>query len=138
VAPVASEFDVSDLIEEQTSRVSYFTALKTLAAADAIIIPGSDDPAYTPSKLANCWLARRPTLALAAANSEFAGTAGQLGFTIAPRPSDDRVITGFLNSLQGRPAASDSGLAFFNNTFSARTATERECALFEDALSHHS
>lgn len=139
VGPIAAEFGLSHLVEEQTARVSYFTALKTIGAADAVIIPGSDDTAYSPSKLANCWLARRPTLALAAADSVFEQTARQLGFTVATRPAGEDVIARFLSSVprQG-PVPPDAGEVFFRETFSAHTATQRQCALFEAALHHQS
>ncbi|MGB3543598.1 glycosyltransferase [Rubrivirga sp.] len=64
VAPVAERHGVADLVEERPHRIPYFEALQVLLDADAVVIPGSDDPGYTASKLYPYVLARRPLLAV--------------------------------------------------------------------------
>lgn len=64
VAPVADRCGVGDLVDERPRRIPYFEALRALRDADALIIPGSDDPGYTASKLYPYILARRPLLAV--------------------------------------------------------------------------
>ena len=64
VAPVAARHGVGDLVEERAHRVRYAEALRILLDADALVVPGSDDPAYTASKIYPYVLARRPLLAL--------------------------------------------------------------------------
>jgi hypothetical protein len=64
VAPLAKEAGVADMVAEHPARVPYFEALRCMTDADALIVPGSDDPGYAPSKLHNCLLARRPMLAI--------------------------------------------------------------------------
>lgn len=63
LAPLAAEYGVSGRVDERPDRVPYFTALRLLRDADLLIVPGSDDPAYTASKLYPYILARRPILA---------------------------------------------------------------------------
>jgi glycosyltransferase involved in cell wall biosynthesis len=63
-APIAREFGLESMVREETARVPHFTALQCLRDADAIIVPGSDDPGYTASKIFPCILARRPMLAI--------------------------------------------------------------------------
>lgn len=64
VEPVAARHGVADLVDERPHRIPYFEALQILRDADALVIPGSDDPGYTASKLYPYILARRPLLAL--------------------------------------------------------------------------
>src|SRR5260221_72781 len=64
VEPLAAEFGVADLVSEQPQRIPYFQALQCLLDADALIVPGSDDPGYTASKLYPYILARKPLLAV--------------------------------------------------------------------------
>lgn len=64
VAPIAAQCGVADLVEERTGRIPYFEALQVLSDANALVVPGSDDPGYTASKLYPYVLARRPLLAV--------------------------------------------------------------------------
>ena len=64
VEPVAARHGVGDLVEERPHRIPYFQALQVLLDADALVIPGSDDPSYTASKLYPYVLAQRPLLAI--------------------------------------------------------------------------
>ena len=64
VEPIAARHGVADLVDERPHRIPYFEALQILRDADALVIPGSDDPGYTASKLYPYILARRPLLAL--------------------------------------------------------------------------
>jgi hypothetical protein len=63
-APLAREFGLERIVTESTDRVPHFTALQCLLDADALIVPGSDDPGYTASKIHSYALARRPMLAI--------------------------------------------------------------------------
>jgi hypothetical protein len=65
IAPLAARYGLADLVEERTDRLPLSLTLATLQAADALLVIGSDDPAYTASKLYPYLLARRPLLALA-------------------------------------------------------------------------
>lgn len=69
VAPVAEACGVGDLVEERPHRIPYAEALQSLLDADALLMPGSDDPGYTASKLYPYILARKPLLALFHADS---------------------------------------------------------------------
>ena len=141
VAPIAAQFGVSDLVREQTDRVGYFVAIKTMLAADAIIIPGSNDPGYNPSKIASCFLARKPTLALTPANSAFERMVGELSFaTIArvPAPASDTVIADFIRHVVPNSTVSPfmRNGALFSATHTAHARTRQQCELFKRALEH--
>lgn len=64
IGPIAEEFGLADIVEEQTQRIPYFEAIKVLTDSDGILLIGSDDPSYTASKLYPCILARKPILAV--------------------------------------------------------------------------
>ncbi len=62
VEPLALEAGLGDIVSEITDRIPYFEALQCLLDAEALFLPGSDDPGYTASKLYPCILARKPLL----------------------------------------------------------------------------
>ena len=64
VEPVARKYGVDGQIDERPSRISYFQSLRLLRDADHLIMPGSDDPDYTASKLYPYILSRRPVMAV--------------------------------------------------------------------------
>ena len=62
VSPIAKELGVAEYVTEVPDRVPYFQVLRCLQQASALIVPGSDDPRYTASKLYPYILAARPCL----------------------------------------------------------------------------
>lgn len=62
IRPIAENMGLAEIISEQPRRVPYFEALRLLKDADFLLAPGSDDPAYTASKLYPYILARKPLL----------------------------------------------------------------------------
>lgn len=62
--PLARTHDLDGVVHEQTDRIAYASTLWCLRNAHALIVPGSDDPAYTASKIYPYLLAGRPLLAL--------------------------------------------------------------------------
>jgi hypothetical protein len=60
IEPLAEEFGLGEVVEEQTARIPFYEAMKTLQDAEVIMLIGSDDNQYTASKLYPCILARRP------------------------------------------------------------------------------
>ena len=64
IYPVAQQFNVQNQVTEITDRIGFYNTINTLLAADALLIPGSDDPAYTASKIYPYLLAEKPLLAV--------------------------------------------------------------------------
>jgi hypothetical protein len=141
VQPLASAHGVGDLVVEQPGRVGYFTALQTMLAADAIFLPGSDDPGYSPSKIGACFLARRPVLAVAPAASAASERIAALNFAhlVAAGAADATLrVAEFLAQLSAAPgalAAPARDEARFAREATAEACTCAQCALFEQALS---
>jgi hypothetical protein len=64
IEPLAAGCGLGDVVSESTDRIPYFEALQCLLDADALFVPGSDDPGYTASKIYPYILARKPLLAV--------------------------------------------------------------------------
>lgn len=60
----AENYGLAELVSECTDRISFYHALVTLHDADGLFIPGSDDPAYSASKLYPYLLTGKPLLTL--------------------------------------------------------------------------
>lgn len=69
VMPIAEQYGITGVVEEVTDRVPYSQALACLMDADALIVPGSNDPGYTASKIYPYLLARKPLLTIFHENS---------------------------------------------------------------------
>ena len=64
IEPLAAEYGLEKIVHEHPDRIPYFETLRCLLDASTLIVPGSDDPAYTASKIYPFLLARRPLLAV--------------------------------------------------------------------------
>lgn len=64
ILPLAQQFDIENYVVEVTDRISYYHTLLTLQRANALFIPGSDDPQYTASKIFPYLLTGKPILAV--------------------------------------------------------------------------
>lgn len=64
IAPLAKQYNLENNVIEITDRISYYHTLATLLKADGLFIPGSDDPAYTASKIYPYILTQKPLLAI--------------------------------------------------------------------------
>jgi hypothetical protein len=64
IEPIAVEMGISEYVIEQPARISYFASLKLLKEADLLLVPGSEDPNYTASKLYPYIMAKKPILAV--------------------------------------------------------------------------
>ncbi|MFA6246614.1 MAG: hypothetical protein WC615_06715 [Mucilaginibacter sp.] len=64
ILPLARQFGIEDYVSEITDRISYYHTLLTLQQADALFIPGSDDPLYTASKIFPYLMTKKNILAI--------------------------------------------------------------------------
>jgi hypothetical protein len=69
IQPLAKQFGIERHVVEITDRISYYHALSTLQQADALFVPGSDDPKYTASKIYPYLLVKKPLIAIFNENS---------------------------------------------------------------------
>lgn len=79
ISPIAERYGVADIVSESTDRVPYESVLRMLLDADALIVPGSNDPAYTASKLYPYLMAEKPLLAIFHENSSVVDVINKTG-----------------------------------------------------------
>ena len=139
VEPLAREAGLTDMIVEQTDRLPYFEALQCLLDADALIVPGSDDPGYTASKIYPYILARKPLLAVFHESSTVINVlrATKAGTVVAfangedPNAVSHRIQTAWFDKLP--PASPDTDWNAFE-PYSAREMTRKLCSVFNNCL----
>jgi len=69
IEPIAIEEGVGEIVSEYPDRIPYSETLRCLLDADALVVPGSNDSAYTASKIYPYLLAGKPLLAVFHENS---------------------------------------------------------------------
>ena len=102
VAPLAAKAGLAEMVEEHPARIGQFQALRTLLEADGCLILGSDNTAYSPSKIATVALARRPVLGVVAGGSELEAGLRHLGLGTLARFSpagDPATVVQFLRTF---------------------------------------
>jgi hypothetical protein len=142
VMPIATNYGVADMVEEQTTRAPYFESLRLLQDADAILVVGSDSAAYNPSKLATYVFARKPLLAILHHDSpgvQFLRRSGGANLvTFLPANPDDS-LSEAAQALQQTFVMAKAGLAQNVDqqemaNYGAREVTRRLCEIFNKAL----
>jgi len=145
VMPIAHAEEVADHVAEHCYRVPYFDALSYLCHADALMLIGSDDPAYSASKVFPYLLAQQPLLTIAhhgslmLALSKTAGHVTSYGFsgkenteaiqkTIQQIHDEWFMIGGFRGSSLNRIHSTKL------DSHSAQKMTYNLCRLFEKSL----
>src|SRR5438034_2143935 len=78
VEQLAREHGVENAVEELPERRPYFEAISLYQACDGILLIGSVDSNYAPSKLFTCVLSRKPILALLHRRSLTSGIAARM------------------------------------------------------------
>jgi hypothetical protein len=143
VRPFALERRVDDVVFERPMRMSYFSALRVLRDAHAVLVLGGNEPHYTPSRVFPALASRRPLIARLHRASP-AMPLLQAAATSRPvhllewSPDSNAQAAGFASALQQlvqcshRVAATDDApLAAFTGTALARQVAaflDRVCA----------
>jgi hypothetical protein len=64
IEPLATKYGLEGIVMEHPDRIPYSETLRCLLDADALVVPGSDDPGYTASKIYPYLLAEKPLMAV--------------------------------------------------------------------------
>lgn len=145
---IARDYGVADLVKECPARVGYLDSLRLMRAANGLVLLGSDDLAYVPSKLFPYLLAERPILSLAHDRSALAQQLGDLPITNAVtllRPGEEMLAAPEVAQVLRHAAEGDTSawgappvaVAAFRKTYSAAALTQQQCELFDAAVAHH-
>jgi len=92
VLPIAAEFGLENIVLEISDRMAYSKTLQCLRQADALIVPGSNDPAYTASKIYPYLLAQRPLLAIFHQNSSVVQLIDKVGGAVCVAYKNDESV----------------------------------------------
>lgn len=134
ILPLARQYGISDQIIEIADRIGYYHTLVTLQQADALFIPGSDDPQYTASKIFPYLLTGKPLLAVFNAESPALGILNEYeaahAYSYDRTPGVRKKIEVFLKKAMNNEINS----AVYNKAavdkYSARLMAKRQCDLF--------
>ena len=144
VEPMAQQAGVASQVSEDTARAPYFEALQLLKDADFLTVVGSDDPAYTASKIYPYILARKPLLAVVHEHSTLVNVLRDTGagvvVTFPSSPSEAQKMAAaeclavrWAEMLDAVPREPDTDWSRFER-YTARETTRRQCDVFDDVL----
>jgi Glycosyl transferase 4-like domain len=146
VLPVAALCDVAANVDEIPHRIGHLESLRLQLDADVLLLPGSSDLAYSPSKIYPYYLTGRPMLGLVFRDSVMEHLLDELACAYMVRfrqaeAKDDAYASlhrFFDLALEGFPPGSlpvrrDS---YFRENYLADELTRQQCLLFEQAVAH--
>lgn len=135
ILPLAKQFGVENSIVEITDRISYYHTLITLQQADALFIPGSDDPNYTASKIYPYLLTNKPLLAIFNSQSPAISILLEYGVkhVYSYNSTNDIGINvySFLKQVINHDIEANDYNAEAIKKYSAKNMTCRQCKLFD-------
>jgi hypothetical protein len=148
VLPFAEICGVADQVAEIPHRLGHLECLRLQKDADVLLLPGSSDLAYSPSKFYPYYLAGRPILSLVFKDSVMEKLLQESNCSVMikfrenePKDAAHAALAKFFDdALAGFPPGSlpQRNDAFFNQHYLAETLTRAQCDLFNCALiSHH-
>lgn len=143
VLPVARRYGLEQTVNEHPRRIAYTDVLNHLMQASGVLVLGSTEPHYSPSKIFQAVHSRRPVLALLHETSTAvtalrdSGADQAVTFTETELPSAQslaKVLTDFVASAD-RPRTINA-TAF--EAYSARNSARRLAAALDEALARSS
>ncbi len=141
VLPLARSVGAEAWVREHPERHPYLEVLATLAAADGIVVVGSTESHYSPSKIFQAVLSRRPLLALLHRKSEAAALLRESGAGRAvvfdSEPDREQLTRECEQALDNWPPAVPPPVKWevFDRHDAAANARRVAC-FYEEALEH--
>lgn len=134
---LAAQYGLQDCVHEQPGRLRYFDALQVTLEAEANLLLGSTDLAFTPSKILAVLAAGRPVLALAPNGSAMISRLNELdqrcfGFPAGkPAPEIVRPIADWLQTLAAGRSSPPPQTTL--HRFDARSVAAQQLAILNAA-----
>lgn len=139
ILPLAKKYGIEQYITEITDRISYYHTLATLQTADALFIPGSDDPGYTASKIYPYLLTKRPVLAIFSPKSPAMSVLKEFKvkyiFNSNADMGDIVKIQEFFIQVINKSITDQCYDGDAIQKYSSSEMTRRQCVLFDQAIS---
>lgn len=143
VKPRAEVAGVAEMIDEHPHRIGYIDTLNHLEHSAAVLVVGSTERHYTPSKVFQAMLSRRPIFAMLHAESTAVGmirsaAAGQVMTLTERAMPDPAAIAAEVEALMNgaAPAASAAGSGAFGG-YSARDSARAVAEALDLACARH-
>lgn len=144
VIPVAEACGVADQVDEIPHRLGHLECLRLQNETDVLLLPGSSDRSYSPSKIYPYFLSGKPVLAIVFRDSVMEQLLDQLDFTYVVRFSESETkrdayasIAEFFDlALAGFPNGTlpKRNEAYFRDHFLAEKLTVDQARLFDRAV----
>lgn len=137
---LAIETGMEDRVSEYPDRISFLDAQRSMMEADMLLVLGSDDDGYTPSKLNQSLSLPKPILCAAPAMSRATEAVSGLSTVLAidsRAPPTEAMIDRLADQLEHLLRAGASAYAEREGRtqpFEAAAAAARDCALFDRVL----
>jgi hypothetical protein len=137
---LATEAGIADRVIEHPDRVPLFDALKTMMQADVLLVLGSEDDAYVPSKLNQCLFLPKPILCAAPEGGPaFARLADLTTAILAPsdEPPSRELVDAWADRMDAliRNPPADAYAARSASAYEAAQAARNDCSLFDRVIS---
>jgi hypothetical protein len=143
--PIAELYGIGHLVSETPARIGYLDSLRLTNEAGGLLLLGSDDLSYSPSKIYPNYMTGRPILALAHCGSLLADLLTQLRCahlvtllapgreTLPPREIADffRHVARHQDPAHGQPPRT---ARLFDEHLLAETSARRQCEFFDTVL----
>jgi hypothetical protein len=137
ILPLAKQYGVEEHVIEITDRISYYHTLFTLQQADALFIPGSDDPKYTASKIYPYLLTQKPILAIFNQASSVIKIMREYGakdvydYDTITDTNINKFLSALINNNLKLPKYNPEAV----NKYSAQQMVLNQCKLFDKVIS---
>jgi hypothetical protein len=135
VVPIAKKYQVEDVLMEQTDRIGFYESLYLLQQANALLVLGSDDNSYNPSKVYTYLLTKKPILGIFKTAGQAFTTLESCGKAVVDFIDDvkptEKLIQ-FLTDLQSPLQAHEDDYAI--DAFSSKSLTKKQVELFEKVV----
>jgi len=148
VRPLAEAEGLGEFIIEKPARLGHLECLRIQAAADVLLLLGSTDLAYSPSKIYPYFLSGKPVFTLAFRGSVLESIMGRLQCgtlvpleKVSPPSETAEQIAQVLSLLARSPQkiqAGERNEAYFRDTYLSESLTGKQCQLFDEALANAS
>ena len=140
---LAHQTGIEDLVTEYPRRLPYYDALSKLASGDGVLLLGSTDERYSPSKIYPALTIGRPTLAIVPQHSvahDVLTTFGPAVTVVSLPASENQLVEDphnldqFLHRLHGRVPVSEGRFNPVEHGLDSSSLTSRQCQLFADCI----
>jgi hypothetical protein len=135
VTGLAAEAGIADRVSEHSDRIPFLDALASMMQADAVLVLGSDDEGYIPSKLRSCLALGKPLLCVAPKASRLAaavaGLESVVRVLIDSAPSSEDWPSRLADRKEAEAFVERVGLTA---PFEAAACAARDCGLLDAAV----